>query len=143
MKDKKTLTAPCGLDCFNCEIYEDNLTDDFAEMIHDKYGWPKEKIACGGCRQQDGEHIHLPQGCPTLDCVKAEGVEFCCECDDFPCALLAPVADLAAIRPHNIKVYNLCRIKKVGLELWIEKEAGEIRKRYFTGKFVVGKGQAD
>ena len=26
MKDKKALTAPCGLDCFNCEIYEDNLT---------------------------------------------------------------------------------------------------------------------
>jgi len=42
-----------------------------------------------------------------------------------------------------MKVYNLCRIKNVGLEWWIEEEAGAIRKRYFTGKFVVGKGQAD
>jgi hypothetical protein len=66
----------------------------------------------------------------------------CCDCDDFPCAFLAPVADLAGLRPHNIKVYNLCRIKKVGLDLWIEKEAGQIRKNYFTGKFTVGKGQA-
>jgi hypothetical protein len=41
-----------------------------------------------------------------------------------------------------MKVYNLCRIKKVGLERWFE-EAGKIRKKYFTGKFVVGRGQAD
>ena len=60
MNEKKALMAPCGLDCFNCEIYEDNLTKDFAEMIHGKYGWPKEEIACKGCRQQDGKHVHLP-----------------------------------------------------------------------------------
>ncbi len=29
MEYKKSLTAPCGLDCFNCEIHEDNLTNDF------------------------------------------------------------------------------------------------------------------
>jgi hypothetical protein len=42
-----------------------------------------------------------------------------------------------------MKVYNLCRIKKVGLEKWANEEAGQIRKRYFKGKFVVGKGQAE
>ena len=31
MENKKALTAPCGLDCFNCEIYEENLTDDYVE----------------------------------------------------------------------------------------------------------------
>jgi hypothetical protein len=41
-----------------------------------------------------------------------------------------------------MKVYHLCRIKNVGLERWIE-EAWRIRKKYFTGKFVVGRGQAD
>jgi hypothetical protein len=74
--------------------------------------------------------------------VKTKGVKFCGDCADFPCSFLAPVADLAAIRPQNLKVYNLCRIKKVGLERWIE-EAGQIRKNYFTGKFVMGKGQGD
>jgi hypothetical protein len=29
----------------------------------------------------------------------------------------------------------------MGIEKWIE-EAADISKRYFTGKFVVGKGQA-
>ncbi len=42
MKDKKALTAPCGLDCFNCELHEDNLTSDFAEFIHSKSGFQKK-----------------------------------------------------------------------------------------------------
>jgi hypothetical protein len=143
MKGKKALTAPCGLDCFNCDIYVDNLTDDLAELIHQKMRVPKQGIACMGCHQQDGKHYHIPpEGCATLDCVKAKKVAFCCECDDFPCAFLAPTADGATFAPHNMKVYNLCRIKKVGLDAWIE-EVGQIRKRYFTNKFVVGKGQAD
>jgi hypothetical protein len=41
-----------------------------------------------------------------------------------------------------MKLYNLCRIKKVGLERWIDEEACEIRNKYFKGQFVVGKGQA-
>ena len=143
MQDKRYLTAPCGLDCFNCELLEANITDELAELIHQKYGVPKEAIPCKGCRAQDGEHFHLPkEGCATLNCAKEKSVELCCDCDEFPCALLAPTADGAATYPHNMKVYNLCRIKKIGLEGWIE-EVGQIRKKYFTGKFVVGKGQAD
>ena len=144
MREKKALTAPCGLDCFNCELHEDNLTIELVELIHTKMGVPKEKIACKGCRQQNGKHFHLPpEGCATLNCVKSKGVELCCNCNEFPCAFLAPKADQAALYPHNMKVYNLCRIKKVGLERWIVEEAGQIRNKYFKGKFVVGRGQAD
>ncbi len=142
MKSKKDLTAPCGLDCFNCELFEDNLTNKLAEVIHKKFGVSKQEIPCKGCRQQDGKHFHLPpDGCATLDCVKNKGVEFCFECDDFPCPFLAPLADGSTVYPHNMKVYNLCRIKKVGLDQWVE-EAERIRERYFKGKFVVGKGHA-
>jgi hypothetical protein len=144
VKDKKVLTAPCGLDCFNCEIYEDNLSEKLVDLIHMKMGVSREEIGCRGCRQQDGQHFHLPpEGCETLNCVKAKGVGFCFECDDFPCALLAPTADGADKYPHNMKLYNLCRIKKIGLERWIDEEAGKIRRKYFTGKFIVGKGQTD
>jgi hypothetical protein len=143
MDDRKALTAPCGLDCFNCDIYEANLTDRLAELIHEKTGVPKEAIPCKGCRQQDGKHYNIPpEGCATLDCVKARGVELCSDCADFPCALLAPLAQGAATYPHNMKVYNLSRIRLVGLERWIE-EAATIRRKYYTGPFVVGKGQSD
>lgn len=144
MKDGKSLTAPCGLDCFNCDLYEDNLTAELTDLIHTKMGVPKETIACRGCRAQDGRHFHLPkEGCAELDCIKAKAVALCSDCDDFPCALLAPLADQAAKYPHNMKVYNLCRIRKIGLERWVEQEAGTIRKKYFQAKFVVGRGQAD
>lgn len=143
MIDKKALTAPCGLDCFNCPVHENNLTDELAELIHSQKGVPKEEIACKGCRQEDGKHYHLPDGCATLDCAKANGVRLCCDCNGFPCAFLAPISDMANHYPHNIKTYNLCRIKRVGLDRWIEEEAGEMRKKYFACKFVMGKGQAD
>ena len=144
MADRKALTAPCGLDCFNCEIFEKNLTAEFAGWIHEKTGAALDDIPCKGCRQQNGQHYHLPQkGCATLNCVKAKGVEFCCDCQDFPCLLLAPLAEKADVYPHNMKVYNLCRIKNIGLERWIEEEAGQIRRKYFKGAFVIGRGQAD
>ena len=142
METRKALIAPCGLDCFNCEIHEDNLTEEFALMMSDKTGVPMEVISCMGCRQQDGVHWHLPtEGCATLTCAKEKGVNLCCDCDEFPCLRLAPLADGAEKFPHNFKVYNLCRIQKIGIKNWIE-EAGNIRKNYFTSPFVVGKGQA-
>ncbi len=144
LSKKKSLTSPCGLDCFNCELYETNLTDELAQRIHAKSGVPLEEIACRGCRKQKGKHYHLPpEGCATRACTKTRKVAFCFECADFPCPLLAPTADQAARYPHNMKVYNLCRIRKIGLDRWIKEEAGQIRKKYFTAKFTVGKGQAD
>jgi len=141
---RAALTAPCGLDCFNCEFYEENLTHNLLELVHSKMGVPKEAIACRGCREQDGEHFHLPEdGCATLNCVKSRGVDMCSYCAGFPCAFLAPVAEGASRYPHNLKMYNLCRIKKVGIQRWVEEEAGSIRKKYFTGRFAVGRGQAD
>lgn len=140
--DKRALVAPCGLDCFNCELYADNLTDELAGLIHEKLGVSKQDIPCQGCRPQDGKHFHLePAGCATLDCVKEKGVDYCFNCDAFPCAYLAPTADGAARYPHNMKMYNLCRIKQIGLDKWIE-DAPAIRKNYFAGNFIVGKGQA-
>jgi len=41
--------------------------------------------------------------------------------------------------PHNMKVYNLCRMKFAGIERWIE-ESVDIRERYYEGRFEVGKG---
>lgn len=142
MKREKGLTAPCGLDCFNCQIHEDNLTEGFARMMSKKTGVPIEQISCQGCRLQEGVHWHLPpDGCATFKCAQTKGVDFCFECSDFPCALLAPLADGADRFPHNFKIYNLCRIRTVGIEKWIE-ESGEIREKYFSSPFIVGKGQA-
>ncbi|MFC2141844.1 hypothetical protein ACFLR7_02805 [Acidobacteriota bacterium] len=42
--------------------------------------------------------------------------------------------------PHNYKLFNLCRMKTVGVEKWAEEEAKLIRQRYYLGKFIPGSG---
>ncbi len=67
-------------------------------------------------------------------------MNFCFECSDFPCPKLQPAADGADKYPHNMKLYNLCRMKAIGVEKWAEEEAAEIRQLYFKGKFIPGSG---
>jgi hypothetical protein len=140
MADLKSVTAPCGIDCFNCELFESNCANnpEIVARLSKAMNLPAEKVGCKGCRVQGGCRLHW-NNCDTLDCVTAKGVDFCYECSDFPCRKLQPVADEAIRYPHNIKVYNLSRMKSAGIEKWAE-EAAEIRRLYFKGKFAVGKG---
>jgi hypothetical protein len=130
--------ATCGIDCFNCEVYEKNITEECRTKFAAITNLPPDQVSCKGCREQNGCRLHWGK-CDTLDCVKTHNVEFCHECGDFPCAMLCPSMESAQRYPHNLKVYNLCRIKLLGAEKWAE-EAAENRKRYFKGKFIVGKG---
>lgn len=138
-KTKKELTAPCGLDCFNCIVYEKNITGSIRIRVSRSLNIPESRVDCKGCREQNGR-VLKNDSCATLECVKEKGVDYCFECGDFPCPKLASVADMADSYPHNLKLYNLCRMKKVGVEAWAEHDAAEIRKRYFKGKLVPGVG---
>lgn len=138
MTNWKELTAPCGMDCFNCPIFEANLTEEMKPVIAQRFGIPADKLACKGCRIEGGCRIHAE--CKTLDCVREKGVEFCHECADFPCRRLQPMVDGADRYPHNMKVYNLCRIANVGVDRWAEQESKVIRLRFYKGRFVIGSG---
>ena len=134
--DIRKLSAPCGLDCFNCELYEENITEKLKELMAENTGMEIDSISCKGCRVSG---CSVNPSCATLECVNEKKVEFCFECTEFPCEKLAPSKDGADTYPHNMKVYNLCRMKKLGIEEWA-KEADRIRQSYFRGKFVVGRG---
>ena len=136
--DKKRLTSPCGVDCFNCLSYEGNITEDFKERVAVFLNIPVEETPCKGCRDESGKCKLAKGHCATWNCVHERGVAFCCECADFPCVYYTPSLEAADLL-HNLKVYNLCRIKAVGIDRWIE-EVAEIRKRYYEGRFVVGEG---
>lgn len=139
MKTKKDLTAPCGLDCFNCIVYEKNITDKIRAGVAKGLNISEDKVSCKGCREQRGCVLHVSP-CPTYECIERRGVVFCFECGDFPCSKLQPASDGADKFPHNIKVYNLCRMKRIGVEKWADEEALEIRQKYFKGKFIPGTG---
>ncbi len=137
----RKMTAPCGLPCFACAVYEGNISQDLAQQIATEVGVKPEEVPCSGCRSENGCCFEMPmtngEGCKTKKCVAEKGLHNCSECDDFPCENLMPVADMAGKVLHNTKLYNLCRIKLLGLETW-SKEAALIQKTYFQGKFRYG-----
>jgi hypothetical protein len=132
------VVAPCGLDCFNCGVFESNVTEEIRQGVAAKFGIAPERVSCRGCRIEDGCKLH--DGCSTLDCIKAKGVAYCHECDGFPCEKLQPASQGADTFPHNFKLYNLCRINAVGVTQWAQEEAAGIRERYFNGRFIPGRG---
>ena len=139
--DYYQMTAPCGLDCFNCHFYlarKDKEAMSTVKKLSEEFNIPVEIMLCKGCRSHNGQiplqkHVFgEAHRCAAYECSQGKGFEYCGDCDEFPCDNLHPYADKASDLPHNIKVFNLCLIKKMGLEEWAKTKASEVRKIYFT-----------
>ncbi|MEW5722323.1 MAG: DUF3795 domain-containing protein [Thermodesulfobacteriota bacterium] len=135
--DFRLMTAPCGLDCFNCPMFRAGRDPELREKIAHSLGLPLEAAQCPGCRPEGGiiKFMGWTEPCGVYRCISEKGLDFCCDCSDFPCDRLHPYADRAGEVPHNTKVFNLGLIKKMGLEAWAENKAAEVKKTYFKGKF--------
>lgn len=132
--DYKQMTAPCGLDCFNCIGYLANEDPQKLSEISkalDITMEQAEQAVCKGCRNQHGKIPFIPMECNVFPCAQKKNVDFCCDCKEFPCDYLQPYADQAAKVPHNTKVFNLCLIKKLGVETWAKDKAKSVRQKYF------------
>lgn len=139
--DYKQMTAPCGLDCFNCNLnraVEDEVTRRENMKL---FNIPYEAAVCRGCRSEDGlvpvRRLYGMDRCKVYRCVSAKGIESCADCSDFPCDNLHPYAENAALLPHNIKIYNLALIRKMGLERWANEKARQVRETYFYHPFEI------
>lgn len=139
--DYREMTAPCGLDCFNCTFFLAPENPDAQAQIEKwsrEYDIPLEIMQCQGCRAHNGRiplQKHLfgeSHRCAAYECANGKGYHLCGDCEDFPCDNLHPYADKADNLPHNIKVFNLCLIKKMGLEKWAEDRASDVRNTYFN-----------
>jgi len=135
--DYRRMTAPCGLDCFNCPVYLAKDNERLRAAVARNLNIPVERVVCRGCREENGTigFLGMTEPCNVYRCIQKKGLSFCYECSDFPCDYLHPYADKAAERPHNTKVFNLCLIKKMGLESWAETKSRSVRDTYFRGQF--------
>ncbi len=136
--ERLSLVAACGIDCGNCSLYlcRDNaaLTDHLVQR-----GIAREKLPCPGCRAAEGRCPVIGSPCETYECVHLKEVDFCSECGDFPCPKLCPASNRADVLPHNLKVFNLCTIERIGLEAFV-KVSADFERLYFKGKMEIGKG---
>lgn len=145
------MTAPCGIPCFECVAYKAKSNETIKKRISDNLGMDFDKSECEGCRNRKGivflseKNNVFPQGrcvlmnengeCKIYLCVENRQIHNCSECKEFPCDNLQPLADRANRIPHNLKVFNISLIKKIGLEKWAKEKAGKIWSDYMTKKF--------
>lgn len=144
LEELREMTAPCGLDCFNCPFYLANENEELRKQIQagtfsGGYTLSEEEAVCKGCRRENGlipiRLTHELGLCKVYRCISSKDIESCADCSDFPCDNLHPWADLASVVPHNTKVFNLALIRKMGLEKWAQKKAKSVRETYFNQKF--------
>jgi len=135
--DYLNMTAPCGLPCFNCPLYKANLDEELRKKIARNLDVSEGKAVCKGCRNENGTiaYLDMTEPCNVYRCIEEKELDFCHECEDFPCDHLHPYADMATTKPHNLKVFNLGLIKKMGLESWAEEKAQTVMRTYYKGKW--------
>jgi hypothetical protein len=137
--DYRRMTAPCGLDCFNCPLYRAQSDEELRLEVSASLEVPVEKVVCRGCRDQNGTipYLGMTEPCNVYRCIEQKEIDFCHECADFPCDYLHPYADMATTKPHNLKVFNLCLIRKMGLERWAKEKAREVMRTYYKKKWEI------
>jgi hypothetical protein len=118
--DKK-LAAVCGLFCEACTLFIATMEDpDRLKGIAERFKLSEEALKCYGCRSDKrGPYCEI---CHMAPCASKRGIDFCVECDEFPCNELK---QFQSERPHRIELWNdQERIGAVGFERWM-KEARE------------------
>ncbi len=84
----KLLAEELKINLGNFDIYAKRFVTLMNEPIFNKYSDFKELLSflssnnCKGCRKQE---CHLFKDCEVRQCYKEKGVEYCYQCEDFPC----------------------------------------------------------
>jgi hypothetical protein len=122
----------CGVYCGACDIMNAKSNEDRVLVIQslennlpDWHATP-EQIHCSGCKT-DNAFIYCSK-CPFRDCAKSKKVEFCIECDEFPCQpynqLVMAADKIPVLKHHKANMKNLKYIKTKGLDEWlVDQEA--------------------
>lgn len=107
----------CGLQCGLCPIHH----------------------MAGGCPGCGGGAGHQP--CPIVRCSQQhEGVEYCFQCPEFPCAKYGGADEYDSFVPHRNRLADFARAKELGLEAYraeLEEKAAVLRillERYNDGR---------
>ena len=108
--------APCGLDCSACAIYiaahdpeaAERLAKQWRQGISEKA--KAEWFRCQGCRGD--KSVRWCDDCKIAECAEERGLEFCSQCDDFPCVLLLVWAEEP--EPHRIAFERLKQMRDAG-----------------------------
>lgn len=92
------MVAVCGLNCKECDIFQASKNREIAQKIVEWFKKERdtdvkiEDIRCLGCKG-DRAKRWSPDCWILKCCVDEKGLEFCCQCEDFPCEKLEDWAE--------------------------------------------------
>jgi hypothetical protein len=120
--DKKN-AAVCGLYCEACSLFIATAEEPARlKGLAARFQLSEEAIRCYGCRSN--KRWPYCEKCKMFECATKRGIDFCIECDEYPCDDLK---QFQAAMPHRIDLWDdLKRIKTIGYENWLR----EIRDNY-------------
>jgi len=105
------LAAPCGIYCGACRQYLLWKKDLLKERGY--------KMGCKGCRIRNKNCAFIRRDCPAL---KKKELDYCYECEQFPCQKLQKIDSLYQERYSVNLVENLKRIEEIGVEKWFQEQ---------------------
>jgi len=113
---EEKLIAPCGMNCGICSGYLAVKYDVKSKGIKMPY--------CIGCRPRDKECSFLKKRC---DLLLLGQVQYCYECDDFPCVRLKSIDKRYRTHYRMSMIDNLEFIEENGIINFLEQEAEKWR----------------
>ena len=122
----KWVISACGLNCAKCDIYRayhgnEKLQDGIIEWFREEHNEEiqPEQIRCEGCR--GSLNIHWSPECKMMLCARKKGLQYCLECEDFPCTKVNKFSSDGASH-HKRTIENLKKMKEIGLKAWIAEQ---------------------
>jgi len=123
---EKWFIAVCGLNCAKCDIHlaghgDEKLRDEIIEWFKKERNETikPEQIRCEGCRGP--LDAHWSSECKMMLCVKKRGLEYCFQCEDFPCISVNEFSS-DGVSHHKRTIENSKRMKEIGIEAWIVEQ---------------------
>ena len=100
------MLAPCGMNCAVC------------------YAHLRTRRTCPGCRGPEESQPAYCRRCQISACAIQRGIDFCFECQSFPCNLIKRMDKRYRERYEVSLIENAVRIKTVGAKQFLldEKE---------------------
>ena len=96
---KYPLFAACGLNCGLCPRY-----------------YTVGQSRCPGCAGEGFSEVHPP--CGMLSCCQRKGLEYCFECEEFPCKKYDGVDETDSFITHLHQFRDMERAKQMGMDAY-------------------------
>ncbi len=116
----------CGLYCGACSILIANESGMLEEKAAE-WEMTKEDASCFGCRSD--HNAVFCSGCVIKNCAKEKEVDYCFNCDEYPCEAVEDFQKDSAPH-HSVITVNSESMKKTGIEQWLETQ----KKRWSCSK---------